>query len=59
MGLFLIFVGLMLTFGAVGGMDSVPVYEPNPNYRLQVLLAFAGLAISGLGAAFASEGDAK
>lgn len=44
-GAVFLIVGFMLTMGAVGGMESVPVYEPNPLYGYQVLLAFIGVAI--------------
>lgn len=40
---FLIAVGFVLTFGAVGGMDSVPVWETNPWFFEQVVLALVGV----------------
>lgn len=38
-----LFGGFLLTFGAVGGMDAVPVWEPNPYFWHQVVMAFTGL----------------
>jgi hypothetical protein len=49
---FLMIVGFMLTFGAVGGMDSVPVWEPNPYFLEQVALALLGLFMMLIGAIF-------
>ena len=46
---FLMIVGFMLTFGAVGGMDAVPVWEPNPWFLEQVVLAFVGVFMMFIG----------
>lgn len=39
----MIFTGIMLTFGAVGGMEAVPVWDPNPWYWYQAAIALTGL----------------
>lgn len=46
----LIFIGILLMFGAVGGMEAVAVWEPNPWYWHQVVIAIVGLVTMGLGA---------
>lgn len=38
-----LFGGFLLTFGAVGGMDAVPLWEPNPYFWQQIAAALAGL----------------
>ena len=39
----MILTGILLTFGAVGGMDAVPVWEPNPWFFHQLAAAFIGM----------------
>ena len=38
-----LFTGFLLVFGAVGGMDAVPVWEPNPWFFHQLGAAFIGM----------------
>ena len=51
LGVFMVFGGLFLAFGAVGGMESIPVWEPNPDYWLQAMAAVGGMISSFLGLA--------
>ena len=52
---FLISVGLVLTFGAVGGMDAVPVWEPNPWFFEQVIIALVGVFMMFMGTVLIGE----
>jgi hypothetical protein len=38
-----LFTGFLLVLGAVGGMDAVPVWEPNPWFFHQLGAAFIGM----------------
>lgn len=51
LGAVMVFGGLFVAFGAVGGMESVPVWEPNPDYWLQASLAVGGMISAFLGLA--------
>lgn len=44
-----LFGGFLLTFGAVGGMDSVPVWDPNPYFYHQLAAAASGLFFMWIG----------
>lgn len=38
-----LFSGLFLAFGGIGGMDAVPVWEPNPYFWHQLAAVFVGM----------------
>ena len=45
----MIFGGFLLVFGAVGGMEAVPVWEPNPWFWHQAAIALLGLFMAFMG----------
>lgn len=49
LSLILIMGGILLLMAAVGGMESVPVWEENPYWREQMWAALAGLVSLFLG----------
>ena len=51
----MIFTGILLIFGAVGGMDAVPVWEPNPWFWHQALIALVGMFIAFIGTVLLPE----